>query len=197
MTHSPRCARRPRGGAAALAVLLATGLGGCGAADRDSGDATGGSDSPAAGNDVSSVTSPPSRMTSSTAPTPRSALPPVVPVTPPGGAANTADPRSLPAPYVSAAAWADSPYGRTLQVTPTDSGRRSEGAGDADIAWREVLRLRPDADTPGMHAQFVCHWDFARGLEPDKPTWNLEPWRPNVDALAMVAAGCNPGGPEV
>ena len=62
---------------------------------------------------------------------------------------------------------------------------------------REVLDLAPDAGTPGMREQFDCHWTWARVLEPDKPTWNLEPWRPPVGADLMAAEGCNPGGPEV
>ena len=70
-----------------------------------------------------------------------------------------------------------------------------EHAGEA--AWQEVLRLAPDADTPGMWEQFDCHWTWARLLEPDKPTWNVEPWRPVVSPERMLAEGCNPGGREV
>jgi hypothetical protein len=47
-----------------------------------------------------------------------------------------------------------------------------------------------------MRAQFDCHWRFARIVEPDKPSWNLEPWRPVVTESEMVDARCNPGGPE-
>ena len=149
------------------------------------------SDMPAAG--TSDAASPAST-------TRRSPLAPVVPVAPPetGGAGGAVpDPSSLPAPYIASATWSSSPYGRTLMIGPTDSGRRTAGLRDADRAWQEVLRLAPDADSPGMRAQFVCHWDFARTLEPDKPTWNIEPWRPVVDELGMLTAGCNPGGPEV
>jgi hypothetical protein len=39
-----------------------------------------------------------------------------------------------------------------------------------------------------MHDQLVCHGIGA----PDKATWNLEPWRPDVGLLAVLAAGCNP-----
>ena len=66
----------------------------------------------------------------------------------------------------------------------------------ADEAWAEVLTLSPDADIPGMQDQFVCHWQFAELAEPGKISWNLEPWRPEVDDEAMVAAGCNPGGTQ-
>lgn len=125
---------------------------------------------------------------SSSAPTPAPAA---------TSARTTPPPTSVPGPYVAAATWADSDYGVTLEVAPTPAGRRTQGPADAATAWREVLVLAPDADTPGMWEQFACHWTWARILEPDKPTWNVEPWRPVVDEGAMLAEGCNPGGPEV
>jgi hypothetical protein len=63
-------------------------------------------------------------------------------------------------------------------------------------AWREVLALAAGADTAGMRAQFVCHWNFAEFAEPGKTSWDLEPWRPAVTGSTMVLAGCNPGGAE-
>jgi hypothetical protein len=88
-------------------------------------------------------------------------------------------------------------------VYPTPSARvaaRQPGttsvSGAADEAWTEVLTLAPDADTPGMRAQFLCHWQFAEIVQPGKISWNLEPWRPVVDDAQMAASGCNPGGPE-
>jgi hypothetical protein len=39
-----------------------------------------------------------------------------------------------------------------------------------------------------MRDQLACH---ALGA-PDKATWNLEPWRPDVGLLLIMAAGCNP-----
>lgn len=118
----------------------------------------------------------------------------------PGSSPSTTSPPppTPPAPpFIAAATWADSDYGVTLEVAPTDSGRRAWAEGDAEAAWQEVLRLAPDADTPGMWEQFDCHWTWARLLEPDKPTWNVEPWRPVVSPERMLAEGCNPGGPEV
>jgi hypothetical protein len=47
-----------------------------------------------------------------------------------------------------------------------------------------------------MREQFDCHWQFAELGHPGKTSWNLEPWRPEVDAVAMMSAGCNPGGTE-
>jgi hypothetical protein len=112
-------------------------------------------------------------------------------------------------PYVDHTQWAQWNGLPSLRVYPTRSGRlasRMEAAGtavspataqaSAAEAWAEVLALAPDADTPGMRAQFVCHWRFAELAQPGKASWNLEPWRPVVDDAEMVAAGCNPGGDE-
>lgn len=89
----------------------------------------------------------------------------------------------------------------TLRVYPTAAGRVVAGEfaktlDDTGEAWREVLALAPDADSPGMRAQFICHWNFAELAEPGKTSWDLEPWRPAVDDSAMLLAGCNPGGAE-
>nr|WP_257786930.1 DUF2599 domain-containing protein [Mycobacterium intracellulare] len=74
-------------------------------------------------------------------------------------------------------------------------GARRRHPRDA-CAVPEVLALAPDADTPGMRAQFLCHWQFAELARPGKTSWNLEPWRPVVDDAEMVASDCNPGGGE-
>jgi Protein of unknown function (DUF2599) len=103
-------------------------------------------------------------------------------------------------PFVDRTEWTH--WGRqnlsSLRVFPTPSARaaaRRLGTTDAaDEAWAEVLALSPDADTPGMRAQFRCHWQFAEIVQPGKTSWNLEPWRPVVDDAEMVASGCNPGG---
>ncbi len=88
------------------------------------------------------------------------------------------------------------PHGRSLHIVPTASGRRVHGGNADAVAWREVLKLMPDAGTPGMRAQFECHWTYARLVEPDKPSWNIEPWRPVVSERVMAQDGCNPGGPD-
>lgn len=100
-------------------------------------------------------------------------------------------------PFISSTRWSPTPFGPSLEITPTPAGRRADGVTDADLAWEEVRALEPDADDPGMRAQFLCHWEFARLLRPDKPTWNIEPWRPQVDDVTMMTTGCNPGGPEI
>ena len=105
-------------------------------------------------------------------------------------------PPTLPPPYIEGVDWVDTEVGPSLQIRPTDNGRRVSGDGVDDEAWAEVLALEPDADTPGMRAQFDCHFTFARIVEPDKPSWNLEPDRPVVSEAEMIAARCNPGFAE-
>jgi Protein of unknown function (DUF2599) len=106
-------------------------------------------------------------------------------------------------PFVDHTEWTHLGRLTSLRVYPTLSARaaaRAPGASAsvaaADEAWAEVLTLSPDADTPGMRAQFSCHWQFAEIAQPGKTSWNLEPWRPVVDDAEMVASGCNPGGAE-
>jgi Protein of unknown function (DUF2599) len=105
-------------------------------------------------------------------------------------------------PFVDHTEWAQwGPRNLTsLRVYPTPSGRAASRAlgtvGAADEAWVEVLALSPGADTAGMRAQFMCHWQFAEFAQPGKTSWNLEPWRPVVDDSEMFASGCNPGGSE-
>ena len=101
-------------------------------------------------------------------------------------------------PFVDHVEWAKWGDLSSLRVFPTESGRLAAGQlgthAQADEAWGEVLALSPDADMTGMRAQFDCHWRFAEFAEPGKVSWNLEPWRPEVDDDAMLASACNPGG---
>jgi hypothetical protein len=110
-----------------------------------------------------------------------------------------ADPVPGP-PYVDHVQWAKWADLSSLRVYPTAAARQASlqpgTDAQADEAWAEVLTLSPDADTPGMKAQFLCHWHFAEFAQPGKTSWNLEPWRNLVSDDAMVAAGCNPGGTE-
>jgi hypothetical protein len=95
--------------------------------------------------------------------------------------------------------WGPSGRSSSLRIYPTPSARAAARhlgtAGTfAGQAWTEVLALAPDADTPGMRAQFICHWQVAEFAQPGKTSWNLEPWRPVVDDAEMIRSGCNPGG---
>jgi hypothetical protein len=111
----------------------------------------------------------------------------------------SADPAASPSPpYIADVHWVRSSHRASLHVYPTRAGRAESvlpgGTAQADEAWSEVLALARDAATPGMRAQFMCHWDYAEMAEPGKTSWDLEPWRPVVDDQQMIAAGCNPGG---
>ncbi len=76
---------------------------------------------------------------------------------------------------------------RSLRVTPTWVARGWFSGGDQ--VWAEVVKREPDADTPGMRDQLVCHVRFT----PAKQAWFLEPDRPAVGYAATVLAACNPG----
>lgn len=78
---------------------------------------------------------------------------------------------------------------RSYEVTPAQRLRARVTAQLVEQAWQQVLTHLPEADTPGVHDQFVCHVYFAAR----KAVWHLEPWRPDVGYPATVAAGCNPG----
>ncbi|MGW0249270.1 DUF2599 domain-containing protein [Nocardia goodfellowii] len=92
--------------------------------------------------------------------------------------------------------WTEAVDGPRLLVFPSPAGRKTSHPGSDERAWQEVVRESPDAETPGMRDQFLCHWVWARLVQPNKPSWNLEPWRPAVGYQATVDASCNPGGPE-
>lgn len=97
-------------------------------------------------------------------------------------------------PYIDHTEWVHWADLTSLRVYPTPAGR--EAPADfvsAQEAWSEVLADSPDADLPGMRAQFDCHWQLAELAIPGKVSWNLEPWRPVVDDVAMWQSGCNPG----
>ncbi len=83
--------------------------------------------------------------------------------------------------------WGEREGGRSLAVDPT-AWARSAGQAGRELVWAQVVAAEPEADTPTMHDQLVCH---AVGA-PDKATWNLEPWRPDVGLLATMSARCNP-----
>jgi hypothetical protein len=88
---------------------------------------------------------------------------------------------------VDSAVWGEAEGGRSLAVVPTAWARAGSLAAQEGL-WAQVVALAPDADTPGMRAQLECHELGA----PDKAAWNLEPWRPDVGPLDMIAARCNP-----
>ena len=88
---------------------------------------------------------------------------------------------------IAGTVWGEREGGRSLAVEPTAWTREAGRAGWA-AAWAELVEAEPEVDSPGMYDQLVCH---AIGA-PDKATWNLEPWRPDVGLVAVMAARCNP-----
>jgi hypothetical protein len=110
-----------------------------------------------------------------------------------------ADPVPGP-PYIDHVQWAKWGDMSSLRVYPTEAARQASlepgTQAQADEAWAEVLTRSPDANSPGMKAQFVCHWRYAEFAQPGKVSWNIEPWRNEVSDEDMVAAACNPGGTE-
>ncbi|MFD0360840.1 DUF2599 domain-containing protein [Nocardia sp. GCM10030253] len=116
-------------------------------------------------------------------------------ISPPAATVPTVDPYAGQA-LIDHVEWTAAIDGPRLLVFPTPAGRQTTFPGSEERAWQEVLAQSTDADAPGMHDQFVCHWDWARMVAPNKPSWNLEPWRPAVGHQATVQASCNPGGPE-
>ncbi|MCL2736247.1 MAG: DUF2599 domain-containing protein [Propionibacteriaceae bacterium] len=115
----------------------------------------------------------------------------------------TADPW-LGFALISSATWVHYAEGWTLQVTPTAWARSwafsslSAAVGAAD--WNELYaKYRSsglNTNLTGMRDQLICHQVFVAVRYPNKPTWNLDEWRPNVGFVQTVNAQCNPGGPK-
>lgn len=83
--------------------------------------------------------------------------------------------------------------GGTLQVYPTTFGRYWAGYAARWTAWDEVVKKAPGANRQNMADQFYCRWDFVRYRAPNKPSWNLDSWRPNVGYWQTVRDRCNAG----
>lgn len=155
-----------------LAILSALAATGCASSDSDIR-----SDSAPAATTTPTITAQATAVTRTPRPTP------------------TVDPYAGQ-PLIDRLEWTENADGPRLMVHPTRAGRDTPYPGSDLRAWQEIRTADPAADTPGMWDQFRCHWEWARLIAPDKPTWNLEPWRPLVGYDATVDAACNPGGPE-
>lgn len=105
------------------------------------------------------------------------------------GAAGGVVTATFAATAVRAATWRDlaDEGGRSLAVEPAAWVRRGSLAAE-EALWSALVAAEPEADTPGVRDQLTCHLIGA----PDKATWNLEPWRPDVGLLDTVAELCNP-----
>lgn len=94
---------------------------------------------------------------------------------------------SVSATALLGATWGDREGGLSLAVVPTPWARAAGRAGE-EAVWSAVVAAEPEADLPTMRDQLTCHVVGA----PDKESWNLEPWRPDVGLLKVLAASCNP-----
>lgn len=95
----------------------------------------------------------------------------------------------IPERLVDDATWVEREGETALKVDPADRLREAVDPRIHDEAWNRVVKAVPDADTPGMREQFLCHAAFASS----KDAWFLEPRRPDVGYWETVRAGCNPG----
>lgn len=93
---------------------------------------------------------------------------------------------------VVTATWGVAEGGRSLEVTPSEWARSGTLAAQQAL-WSQLVAQHPDANSPTMHEQLLCHVLGAAG----KSTWHIEPWRPQVDALTMLRTRCNPTAADV
>jgi hypothetical protein len=105
-----------------------------------------------------------------------------------GGAGGTVT-ATFAATAVLDATWRDlaDEGGRSLAVEPAAWARRGSMAAE-EAVWSALVAAEPEADAQNVRDQLTCHLIGA----PDKATWNLEPWRPDVGLLETIAALCNP-----
>lgn len=104
--------------------------------------------------------------------------------------------RGSPAPAVellvgasalTSTTWGEAEGGRSLAVVPADWVRGGSLAGQ-EVLTAQLVAAEPEAGSASMRAQLWCH---ALGA-PDKDAWNLEPWRPDVGTVTLLATRCNP-----
>jgi len=103
-----------------------------------------------------------------------------LPTLPSGGA-------TCEGPLILSAEWGRHDGGHSIAITPSDCVRRN-GLVMRDQVWEALVSLDSEASGPGMRDQLICHMIGAQ----DKPTWNLEPWRPAVGLQQTILNLCNP-----
>ncbi|MDQ4500770.1 DUF2599 domain-containing protein [Sinomonas sp. ASV322] len=103
---------------------------------------------------------------------------------------------------IASASWAQSTDGWRLEVTPTQWARANAYSTMSYmigvIGWDELFSKYRNAglntNLNGMRDQYICHQVFVGVRYPNKPTWNLDEWRPDVGWWETVSTQCNPGG---
>ncbi|QGQ18439.1 DUF2599 domain-containing protein [Cellulomonas sp. JZ18] len=93
---------------------------------------------------------------------------------------------------LASATWGEAEGGRSLAVVPAAWVRGGSLAAQEVLA-AQLAVAQPEAATATMQAQLWCH---ALGA-PDKDAWNLEPWRPEVGTVTLLATRCNPTDDDV
>jgi hypothetical protein len=90
--------------------------------------------------------------------------------------------------------------GWTLEVTPTWWQRVWNGYWPGSAGWDELYAKYSNSglntNLDGMRDQYICHVQIVSVRAPNKPTWNLDEWRPDVSYLDTINSSCNPGGPR-
>jgi hypothetical protein len=102
---------------------------------------------------------------------------------------------------ISSARWVLHDEGWTLEVTPTwwaraNAGGYLPGANGWDELYAKYHNLGLCCNLTGMRDQYICHQQIVAVRDPNKPTWNIDEWRPDVGYPETVNASCNPGGPR-
>ncbi len=101
---------------------------------------------------------------------------------------------------VSRAVWAHGWAGWTLKVYPSVCGRLT-AAVDPRAVFDQAIDTaaapagepaRWDPDAGSMYEQFRCHAWGAQIVDPTKPSWNLDTWRPLVSWSTEIRYACNP-----
>ncbi|GAB4086994.1 hypothetical protein GCM10028784_36240 [Myceligenerans cantabricum] len=106
-----------------------------------------------------------------------------------GGAGPDARSLVLGERALGSATWArrEGEGGLSLAVVP-EPWVRGGGESTLDLLAAQLATAEPETDSDTMRDQLACHHLGA----PDKASWNLEPWRPDVGAIGTIAARCNP-----
>ncbi|UZN02603.1 DUF2599 domain-containing protein [Cellulomonas sp. S1-8] len=93
---------------------------------------------------------------------------------------------------VASATWGEADGGPSLLVVPAGWVRRGSLAAQQALV-SQVAQTVPEAASASMQAQLWCHVLGA----PDKASWDVEPWRPEVSTATMLLTRCNPTDVDV
>lgn len=99
---------------------------------------------------------------------------------------------------IHSASWTyHSGYGWTLKVQPTDWQRFFNGYAPAVAGWNELYSKYRNhglnTNLGSMKNQYICHVLIVSWYAPDKSTWDLDEWRPDVGLTDTINHKCNPG----